>query len=768
MTDKPTEHIVLPGLAEAAEILIDKVGIAHIRAGSERDVFLLQGFNAARDRLWQIDLWRKRGLGLLAADFGPGYLAQDRAARLFLYRGDMAAEWACYGPGSREICDAFVAGINAYIALTEREPHRLSPEFVTMGTRPQRWAAEDVVRIRSHGLTRNAISEVLRAVVMSRADAETDSFRKAIDPPVAPDPALGVDLAAITPAVLDVFSLACAPVNFVPERLAATLAQAWAWTKVNDLGEIIRDAEFQGSNNWAVHGSRTKSGRPVLATDPHRTHAIPSLRYLVHLTAPGLDVIGMGEPAVPGITMGHNGTAAFGLTIFGADQEDVLVYETSGESYRYGDAWEPVRTLQERFVVRGSHDQILTLKFTRHGPILHEDAGRSLAYALRSVWWEPGSAAYMASLAGMRATSFDDFRRAMRGWGAPSANQVYADVTGRIAWLPVGLTPIRPNWTGLLPVSGDGRYEWDGFLDPAEMPELVDPPEGFVATANEMNLPADWDHAAKAIGYEWVEPSRASRIREALGAPGLHDLAASQALQTDTASMPARRVLAVTQGVDLGPAGEFLRNWNTRLEADSGPAALFELWWTKHLKPALLAAVCPDPALRKLLLPGDVESLLGLIETPGGRLPVRDALLRDTLEAAWADAEQRLGPDPSVWRWGALHHGYFEHALSPLGRSLNLDAGPLPKGGSGSTPMHAGYRPSDFRVIAGASVRLVMDVGEWDNSVCINTPGQSGDPRSPHYRDLAPLWARANTCPCSIPGKAVDEAAETVIRLTPG
>ena len=173
--------------------------------------------------------------------------------------------------------------------------------------------------------------------------------------------------------MLDVFSLACAPVNFVPERLAATLAQAWAWTKVNDLGEIIRDAEFQGSNNWAVHGSRTKPGRPVLATDPHRTHAIPSLRYLVHLTAPGLDVIGMGEPAVPGITMGHNGTAAFGLTIFGADQEDVLVYETSGESYRYGDAWEPVRTLQERFVVRGSPDQILHAEI--HPPRPHPARG---------------------------------------------------------------------------------------------------------------------------------------------------------------------------------------------------------------------------------------------------------------------------------------------------------------------------------------------------------------------------------------------------------
>ncbi|MCP8939678.1 penicillin acylase family protein [Alsobacter sp. SYSU M60028] len=761
------ETIAVPGLAAPAEIAVDAWGIAHIRAAGEDDLFFLQGFNAARDRLWQIDLWRKRGLGLLAADFGPGYLAQDRAARLFLYRGDMAAEWACYGPRARAVCEAFVAGINAFVALTEREPARLPPEFVEMGTRPQRWQAEDVVRIRSHGLTRNALSEVLRAVVTARAGAEVDLLRKGIDPPVAAEPADGIDLAAFTPEMLDVFRLATATVTFSRDRLAATLDQAWAWTKVNDLGDVIRDAEFHGSNNWAVHGDLTDTGRPILASDPHRSHAIPSLRYIVHLTAPGLDLIGAGEPSAPGISLGHNGTAAFGITIFGADQEDVMVYETQGDAYRYGDGFEPMRVLTETFEVKGCERQELALKFTRHGPVIHEDSARGLALALRSVWWEPGSAAYMASLASMRATSFAEFRAAMRSWGAPSTNHVYADVKGHIAWTPAGYAPIRPNWTGLLPVPGDGRFEWAGFLDQSEMPELVDPPQGFVATANEMNLPPDWDHDARRIGHEWVDGSRAGRIREALGETRPHDLAESRALQTDAVSLPARRILAAVSGHDLGPARAVFAGWDCRLDADSAPAALFELWWTKHLKPALLETACPDPNTRKLLLPGDVDTLVPLVERPG-LLPDRDGLVRRTIAAAYDDAAARLGPDPSAWRWGDLHHGYFEHALSPVRSDRAFDVGPLPKGGSASTPMHAGYRPSDFRVIAGASVRLVMDVGDWDRSVCINAPGQSGDPRSPHYGDLAELWARGDYVPLSYSAQAVQAVTKTLIRVFPG
>jgi penicillin G amidase len=773
----PTEErIVVEGLGAEAEIVVDHWGIPHLRAQSLPDLFFLQGFNAARDRLWQIDLWHKRGLGLLAADFGPGFLAQDRASRLFLYRGDMAAEWAAYGPDAKCVCTAFTAGINAFVALTEREPERLPPEFGLMGTRPARWSPEDVVRIRSHGLTRNALSEVLRANVLARADEATDLLRKALDPPVTPRLPDGLDLADVPLDALDVFKLATASVTFTPERLAATLEEAWTWTGVTELGEVTRD---EGSNNWAVHGSRTATGRPILASDPHRAHAVPSVRYIVHLTAPGFDAIGAGEPAVPGISIGHNGRIAFGLTIFGTDQEDVYVYETEPDdpnAYRYGDGWEPMRVQRERIAVKGAPDQEVVLKFTRHGPVVRESPGRRSAIAVRSVWFEPGSAAYLVSLASMRARTFQEFRDALRSWGAPSVNQIYADTEGTVAWLPVGRAPLRPSWDGLLPVPGDGRYEWAGFIDPERFPCVIDPPRGFVATANELNLPPDWPHRELSVGFEWAEASRAARIGEVLDADGEHTVGRSGVLQTDDLSIPAQRLcrllapLAPGDG-DAAQGLALLGPWDHRLAAESAPAALFEIWWTKHLKPALLARLVPNSEIRSLLVPGDVESILAILEAPrSGFGPVssaaRDALLLDSLAEAWRDCVARMGA-PAHWAWGRLHHGYFEHALTSLNGRGRLDVGPLPKGGSGSTPMHSGYRPSDFRITTGASFRMVVDVGDWDRSLCINAPGQSGDPRSPHYRDLAPLWASGRYVPMLYTPEAVVSSAKTRLILQP-
>lgn len=779
-TQEANETIPVAGLSDPVDITVDRWGIPHIRANNQADLFFAQGFNAARDRLWQIDLWRKRGLGRLAADLGPGFLAQDRAARLFLYRGDMAPEWASYAPDARAICEAFVAGINAYVGLTESEPDRLPPEFGLVGAKPQRWAAGDVVRIRSHGLTRNALSEILRANVLARADADTDLLRKNLEPPRRPGVADGIDFSAIPLEVLDVFKLATAPVTITPERLGATLREVDAWTKVTDLGDVVRDAAWQGSNNWVVHGSRTETGRPILANDPHRTHAVPSLRYLVHLTAPGFDAIGAGEPAVPGISLGHNGRIAFGLTIFGADQEDFYVYETAEDDpdrTRYGEGWEAMRLVEERFAVKGEADQVLTLKFTRHGPVVHEDPARRLAFAIRSVWFEPGSAAYLASLSSMRAGDLDEFRTALRRWGAPSVNQVYADPGGTIAWLPVGFAPVRPNWDGLTPVPGDGRFEWAGFLDPDRMPLVVDPAHGFFATANEMNLPADWDHARTPVGFEWVDRARATRIGEVLASPQPHGVATSCALQTDAVSVPARRVarLLETMSDDGATAAlDLLRGWDGDLRADSAPAALFEVWWTKHLKPALFARLAPDPEVRALLPPGDTDTLVALLEHPDARFGddparARNTLLAETLAAAHRDCTTLMGDDTSGWAWGRLHHGFFEHALSPVAASATpaLDVGPLPKGGSATSPMQAGYRAGDFRVIAGASVRVVVDVGDWDQSRCINAPGQSGDPRSPHYRDLAPLWARGEFVPMLYSREAIEGAARMRLVLTP-
>lgn len=780
-----TETIGLAGLDAAAEIRVDRWGIPHLRAETEKDLFFVQGFNAARDRLWQLDLWRKRGLGLLAADFGPGYLAQDHAARHFLYRGDMAPEWTSYAPDAQAICTAFAAGINAYVALCETEPERLPPEFSFFATKPARWQPADVVRVRSHALTRNGASEILRANVMTLSDTATDLLRSKIEPPVELKVADGVSLADIPMAALKLFKLATAPVTFESERLAATLDDVWKWTEVTDLGDIIRATTEEGSNNWVVHGSRTDTGRPILASDPHRAHAVPSLRYLVHLQAPGFDAIGTGEPTAPGISLGHNGTTAFGLTIFGADQEDVYVYETKegdADAYRHQSDWERIQRVTERFEVKAHSDQTLVVSFTRHGPVLFEDPSKKLAIALRSVWLSPGSAAYLGSLSAMRSTSVEAFAASLGSWGTPSVNHVCADIDGNVGWFTAGFTPVRPNWHGLLPVPGDGSYEWAGFMPPEALPRKINPVAGFLATANEMNLPADRDPGAPSIGHEWVEASRAERIKSVLAADPAHSTRAAMALQTDFYSRPSQRIctlLAATarhaEMTDVQrKASALFEGWDFVLGPESGAAALFEVWWMKHLRPAIFERFAADPKLRALLVPGDVDTLLELLEKPDTRFgsdPTRsrDEMLLETLAAAFNDCGRRLGADPAAWRWGDLHQAVFEHAATRVKpqRNNEWDVGPLPMGGSRSTPGHAGYRMSDFRVIAGASVRLVMDVGDWDKSFCINTPGQSGDPRSQHYADLAESWSKGKYVPLLYSDARIAEETVLRIRLLP-
>jgi penicillin amidase len=773
-----SDDLFAVGLRAPVRLSIDRWGVTHIRAEHDDDLFFAQGFNAARDRLWQIDLWRKRGLGRLAADFGPGYLAQDRAARLFLYRGDMDAEWAAYGPEARAVCEAFVAGINAYVDLAVERADRLPPEFQTLGTRPARWQAEDVVRIRTHGWMRNALSELVRANVMARADAKTDRLRIALEPPIEPHATPGLDLASLPIGALDVYRLAISPVTFNDERLGATLAQAWEWTHLTPAGDIVRLARPAESNNWAVHGSRTAAGRPVLASDPHRLHAVPSLRYLVHLTSPGLDLIGAGEPNFPGIVIGHNGHSAFGLTLFlGPDQEDVYVYDTAlggTDVYRYGDSWEPMRLIEETFDVKGAPPQRLTLKFTRHGPVVHDQPSERRAIAVRSVWSHPGAAPYGASLVAMRAKSVEEFRAALRRWGAPAVNQVYADRDGHIAWLTAGFSPVRRHWDGLLPVPGDGRYEWEGFLDPDVMPSACDPAAGYVSSANAMNLPAGWSHDEHPMGREWDDPSRARRIEELLSADRAHSVGASCAMQTDVVSLPARRLCALVDRLRVQPPGDaadaisLLRSWDHRVSAESRAAALHEIWWTRHLRPALLARLVPDARVRDLLVPADVESVLAALEqgAPADGLTHadRDTLLVESLSAAYRACVQAMGPDARQWSWGRLHTSRFEPALPLAG--VSPDIPPLPLGGGESTLAKAVYRP-DGRVVMGASVRIVVDVGDWDKSVWINAPGQSGDPRSPHYADLVAPWAKGEYVPMLYSELAVREATEAVIIVRP-
>ena len=771
-----SRSFALPGLTGPAEIRIDGAGLAHIRAGSALDAYRIQGFNAARDRLWQLDLWRKRGLGLLAADFGPGYLAQDRAARLFLYRGDMDAEWAAYGPqNTKAIVSAFVGGLNAFVALTESKPDLLPPEFGRMGTRPARWAPEDVVRIRSHGLVRNVLSEVARAKVLARGGGHaTDDLRKRLNPPHDPVVPDGLDASDWPDDLLDLFRLATAQVQFSSTRLRAPREEAWAWSKVDAHGTVGRQGGLppepsEGSNNWVVGPGRTATGRAILASDPHRIYLNPSLRYAVHVTAPGLDVIGAGEPALPGISIGHNGHAAFSLTIAPMDQEDLFVCEKHGgdpDLIRHGEGWERIERIAVAIPVRGGPDETVSLAYTRHGPVIAEDARR--AFALATVWSAPGSAAYLGSLAYLDATTPEAFGRALRHWSAPSVNQLYADRDGRIAWFMAGKAPRRPGHDGLLPVPGDGRFDWAGFLDAEELPRAVDPAAGWFATANEMNLPPGYPAEERKVGFEWHEPWRARRIHAVLGAQERHTLAQSQALQADVVSEPAlrlaRRACAVPAASEEARAAQdLLRGFDGRLAADSAAAALVEVLWVRHLRPSLIEALVPDAAIRSLIPPGDTESLLDGLEAMDGPR----TLLDGALAAAWATCRELMGGEASAWAWGRIHRALFAHPLSPLGGDEGWDVGPFALGGAGASAMHAEYRTDSFRVTNGASFRMVVDVGAWDASVFVNGPGQSGDPRDPHYRDLAEVWARQGYVPMPYSPDAVAAATRQVIRLTP-
>lgn len=749
------------GLTAPVDIRIDRWGIAHIKAETQADAFFAQGWNAARDRLWQIDLWRKRGLGLLSEDFGPAYAGKDQAARLFLYRGDMEAEWRTYSPNAKQWTQAFVAGINAYLDGIEAGEHKLPPEFAVVGTQPARWQAEDVVRIRSHARVNNVDNEIRRSGVLAKYGPEADGLRKAREPDRPLNIPDGFVPHEIPAQVYQTYLRATEPVSFGKDTAQAHAAQAHATS-----------SELIGSNAWALTPDRTTTGRAILASDPHRAHQLPGLRYMVHLQAPGLNVIGAGEPAVPGVSFGHNEDIAFGLTIWFVDQEDLYVYELNPENpdqYRYLGGWEDMRVHRETLAIKGEAAREIDLRFTRHGPVLHVDRAAGRAYGVRTVWTEPGTAAYLASLNFLQAKTIGDYEQALRGWGAPASNHIVAETSGKIARFTAGFIPERPGWDGTLPVPGDGRYEWARLHDPLTTPRLKDPASGWVATANQFNLPPEWLGPDNTPGFEWTDASRYRTIAAALDARERHSLEDVRGLQTSYHSNQAERLVPLLAAVPDSPAKAMLQGWNLSLDADSAAAALFETWLQRHLAPRVLETASP-PGLQTYAAMADLALVADLVESADPRLGDRARLLAETLAAAWDDTLARFGPTPSQWRWGAFHHAYHPHDLSDFldeTQRKEWSVGPLPKGGSGYTVNNNNYRLEDGRLTLGVTWRMVCDVGNWDACVTINSTGQSGDPQSPHYQDLFPLWVRDEYVAMCFGDVAIAEVTEAVIRLQP-
>ena len=542
----------VPGLAADVQVLRDSSGVPHIYAKSTEDLFFAQGYVMAQDRLWQMEMWRRGAEGRLAEVLGAAALPRDRQARLLRYRGAFDdRELTSYHPESRRIMSAYVAGVNAFIEQAIGSG-KLPVEFVLTKIRPERWTIETLLSRQITFGDGSTELQLARAVAELGADEANrrrnpDPFESLVVPP-------GLDVAAITDAVL-----------------AATRAG----------GPAPRPEIDPGSNNWVVSGALSTTGKPVVANDPHREVTNPSLRYIVHLNAPGWNVAGASEPPFLGVAIGHNERIAWGLTIVGTDQHDVYVEELNPADHgqvKWNGSWEAIRTVREEIPVKGAAPDAYEMKFTRHGPIFYVDAGRHRAYVIRSALHEPGTAPYLAGLRLSQVRDCRAFLDAAAYWKAPSENLICGDADGNISWRASALTPARKGWSGRLPVPGTGAFEWQGFR--SDLPQELNPDRGFIVTANHNVQPKGYSPPFMFKNAD-TRFDRITRLLTLLQ-PGKQVLArGSQAHAARLDSLRAAADLEVFKGWSssngaVERARALLAGWDATYRRDSAAAALYE------------------------------------------------------------------------------------------------------------------------------------------------------------------------------------------------
>ena len=777
------QNLTLSGLHQPVEIIRDHFGIAHIYAKEEHDLFFAQGYNVASDRLFQLEIWRRQATGTVAELLGPKELPRDIGNRLFRYRGDLTKELNWYHPRVASIINAFVDGINAYIGQTARDPKLLTPEFKMLGIAPGKWTP-DVVISRFNGLLGNVDSEIDRALAVKSLGAQKvkdlEYFQPG-DPDLRIDPA--IDTSLLSNDILKVFHAFRTQLNFTADELLPEYRNPKSVARLEQtiggpspLDQSTRREDI-GSNNWVVSGKLTMSGYPLLMNDPHRVQEAPSLRYWVQLNAPGWDAIGAGEPALPCISIGHNAAGAWGLTIFGTDGEDLYVYDTDPANpmrYKYKNSWESMKVITETVAVKGGAAQSVSLKYTRHGPVVFEDMVHHKAYAVRAAWLETGSAPYLASLRMDQSKTWEEFVEACSFSRIPAENMVWADTSGTIGYQAVGIAPNRPNWSGLVPVPGDGRYEWSGFLPIKQLPHVKNPDKGYYNTSNEFQIPRGWPYS-QALHYVWTDPYRAQSVAEVLGSGRKFSVADMVQLQNSDLSIPARSLAPLLRDLDIPDptvrtAAFMLTHWNFVLDKESIEAGIYEMF-QRHLMANVRGIVVPAEAREHVGMPA-MARIIAWMQAPDGRFgtdPVagRNALLIKSLSEAVAELTNRLGHDMQKWTLGSYH---YARILSPFSTAVRpdleaqYDVGHAPRGGDSYTITATGGADNQG---AGGSFKIVMDTENWDNSVGLNNPGQSGDIASPHYRDLYELWSRGKYFPVFYSRAKVESVAEKTVSLVP-
>jgi penicillin G amidase len=745
------------GLDGPVDVFRDAHGIPHARARSARDAFFAQGWVHAQDRLWQMELDRRRATGRLAELLGPDALARDVFLRRLQLEASCRTDVQALDGPAREMLDAYALGVNAFLGATPTLPLELQ----LLGVRPEPWEPwQSAAVFKIHHalweiwnwkLWRARLLGLLGPEGVSRFGTYPWTDGVLVTPPGAPD--------TLGPPVLEPLFAE-----------AALVAQA---------------CERGGSNTFALHGRRTASGKPLVGGDPHRVLTVPSTHVQGHLACPAFDVIGFSMAGVPGFThFAHNAHVAWCVSHAMADNQDLYLERFHPEDptrYEFRGEWRAAERATATIAVRGEPARTIALTRTQHGPIVLGDPGAGTALAMRFTATDRPDPTFHGVRRMLEARSVVELDEAMRPWVSPCNNLTMADVHGDVAYLHRGRVPVRSAMNGWFPVPGwTGEHEWTSDVPFEELPRARG---DLLVTANHRVAGAGYPHYL-ALNYE--PPFRAQRILERLGAlerATIDDLAATS---LDRVSIPSRAFVAAVARVE--PASELARDarrhllaWNGSVDADGAAPAIYVV-----LRDELVRLVAERAGLEPLArpVPGDpgVQSLYGYLWMPVLSMSLHPegsvfadeagftAFVGEALERACQRLRASLGENPAAWRWGDLHRARPRHPLAALFPAHGLlDPPSVAVGGDAETPMMSEHHfGEDLEVGYTAVARYVFDLADWDRSRWVVALGASGHPASPHYADQAPLWAAGQLCDMVYSWSRIEAEAESTQRLVPG
>jgi penicillin amidase len=757
----------LPGLSGAVEVWRDSLAVPHIWAASEPDLLRALGYVHAQERLWQMEMFRRVADGSLAEILGAGLVDSDRFLRTLGMGRAAALGEQRLDPATRALLEAYAAGVNTWI---QDHAGALPPEFVALRFRPEPWTIRNSISVAklmawdladwSVGLDLQRAVDAVGPELAAELAPRYPAWGATIIPGGGPDtvgPAPDVDAAAV---IEESASPARPPMRRLGMALPSIPEPA---RELLEAGSISR-----ASNSWVVDGSRTRSGRPLLANDPHLSLRAPSLWMIAALHGGETEVVGGTIPGIPGVVLGHTRGVSWGFTNAMVDDVDFFVETIDPEDpsrYLTPRGWAPLEVREDTILVKDADPVVHTVRATRNGPLLSDVEARAGDRVLSMRWTsaEPSSASAILEM--NRAGTAEEFLMAIRGFDDPHQNVIFADTAGRIGYWMVGRVPIRKSGDGLLPGDGaTGEHDWVGYVGFDRHPRLLDPEEGFIVTANNAQ---GAEGSAGRVGANFADPYRAMRIREML--EGARDLTPDEvaAQQMDVLDLHALRylprALAAARAAGLDDAASLLERWDARASADSRAAPVFYVWHE-----TLRGMVGRDEF-------GDApmyfpRQTLNRVLDAGGGAWVDDVRTpeTETLDELSARAMERAMEIVAGRTWGELHSTRIAHTLGSSGlldRGLKLNIGPMPNDGSGNTVNVAGYGGGPpFVNTFGASMRHVVDMGDTDGAGGFVIPtGQSGIPFSEHYRDQTGMWREGRLW--NVPLARERAAARTVARM---